>query len=326
MNPDENTQSTSPAQSYDTLDAAVASLVQSAPTRDPVTQQFAPRAKETAAPAPVVDMKTGKPVEAKIGHNGGPELEDEFFEYAPEKEGDAPRRVKADDVFAAYDELPKLRQQLAEAQRPATPPAQFVEQMQAVIDTRAQYADALAWAQQLGKPSPPDTRLRDPRNSAYDPDAYARSMEQYEAHMGDYQARAEHLREQMQVQQQQQQALVRMQQEAAEPVILKDWPELADQAKRAAVFNDVEKVLGVTANELRGITDPKVWSIVRDALAYRKGQQKQAEAVQVARAKPKFVKGSARQATNGSTEVARGSFDKTRSVEDGVAMLLAGST
>ena len=313
--------------SYNTVDDAVAALVRSAPNRDPVTQQFAPRAKE---PAPVVDMK-GQPVDAraetKIGHNGGPELEDEFFEFAPEKEGEQPRRVKADEVFAAYDELPKLKQQLAEAQRPAAPPAQFVEQMQSVIETRQKYVQALDWAQSIGRPQPPDARLRDPRSSTYDPDAYARGMDEYDKAMADYQARAQHLEQQRSAQEEQQLALMRMQQQAAEPQIIKDWPEMGDPSKRGAVFAEVEQFLGVTADELRGVPDPKVWSIVRDALAYRKGQQKQAEAVKVARAKPKFVKGSARQATdNAGQDAARSAFEKTRSVDDAVRMLLGGSS
>jgi hypothetical protein len=310
------------------IDQAAAALTKlDAPARQP-TGQFAP--KEQPDTEKVVDIKTAKPVgadkpadKAAIGHNGGPELDDDFFEFAPEKEGEEPRRVKADEVFQAYEELPRLKAELEKTRTSGPPPQQYIEQVRELATARKQYVDGLALVQRMHVPTEPDARLSNPNDPNYDPDAYAREMNTYRRDAAAYRERQQHLAEQWDQQQADQAALVRLEQERAEPGILEMWPDLKDTTKRKAILQHAVQATGFTLEEIRASHDPRAWRVLKGFLENEANKSKQAEAAKVVRAKPKLVKGAARSGNTqaDSLSAAKSKLASSGSMEDAAAAL-----
>ncbi len=303
------------------LDQAAGKLsALSAPARAP-SGQFAPK-----EPAAVIDIATAKPVEAKkpegkemVDHNGGPEMEeDEFFEWAPEKEGDAPRRVKVDEVLAAYEELPKLKTKLEEIEKNPTSPA-IIEAVSAAANRAQEYLNGLEAVHRMIRPVRPD-----PNKYADDPEGYRQAMAGFENQINYIRnIEAEHQKVSAE-HAEKQKVLVRAKAIEASSEIVKFWPEMKEDKSSMAEFDAIEKTLGISRRQLMDIPDANVWRVVKYAMEYTKSQAKQAEAVKVVRAKPKLVRGAARQPTNTKAEQAASAMQRlaqSGSVDDAAAAL-----
>ncbi len=306
-----------PQQTHHTVDEAVDAYMSRQPTVDRAPNgQFTSQQKP---PADVVDIKTAKPVDPAIGHNGGPELEEDFFEFEPEKDGEQPRRVKVDEVLAAYEELPTLKKELETIRTRSTAAApEVIKTVQENMHHRQQLIAAYDDVMALVKPKQPD-----PRQYASDPEGFREAMERFQNH-SEYVASVKAEREkQMRAMAEENSVLTRAAQAKAEQEIYSFWPEMQKAESRNAAFKEIEDLYGIPREQLIGVPDATVWRVVKDAVAFKRSQAKQAEAVKVARAKPKLVRGNARQATTGAgRQSAMDRFAKSdRSVDAAVEAL-----
>lgn len=320
-----------PGGGYESVDAAIDAMFAPSRERD-AGGRFA--ANAPAPGAAVVDMKgklveqgsqPAKAADAKIGHNGGPELEEYFFEFEPEEAGKEPTRVKSDEVFAAYHELPKLRGELEKLKTAPPVPDVYVEEMQQTAAAREKYVNNLAYALSLYEPRQPDRALINPLSERYDPDAFARQMSQYEAESQEYTKRRHHLDGQLELHQQNQQRLALIEKQRAEPKILADWPDLKDINKRREILDRASNLTGLSVDEIKAHHDPRAWRILKGFLENEEAKTKKAEAVAVVRAKPKLVRGTARATTtttDSNRNTAMDRFKKSFSIDDAVDALL----
>lgn len=253
-------------------------------------------------PAKVVDLKTGKPpVEAEAEQQpveAAAEEEEDYFEFPSEKEGEAPRKVKLDDVLAAYEELPKLKTELETVRKSAPPPADYVTALQDVVQNRSKYIDGLNLVSQILQPREPSIDMLNPQHQSYNPDRYYElksKADQDRAVLANIEAQ----KKQNQEQQDRQQADLMKYHIAREVEAMeKAWPEWKQEATRKSVADGLRSTYGFTDQEIGNIGDHRQLLVIRDALELRALKAKQAEAVKVVRQKPKLVKGAARTTTN----------------------------
>jgi hypothetical protein len=252
-------------------------------------------------PAKVVDLKTGKPpvepaVDAAAAETA--EGEDDYFEFPADKEGEAPRKVKLDDVLAAYEELPKLKTELETVRKSAPPPADYVTALQDVVQNRAKYLQGLEVVSQILQPRDPSIEMLNPQHQSYNPDQYyalKSKADQDRAAIANIEAQ----KKQHQEQQDRQQADLMKYHVAREiEATEKAWPEWKQDATRRNVADNLRSTYGFTDQEIGNIGDHRQLLVIRDALELRALKAKQAEAVKVVRQKPKLVKGAARTTTN----------------------------
>jgi hypothetical protein len=267
-----------------------------------VARQPESNPEATEDPAKVVDLKTGKPPATETSEKPAEQEpaaeEDDYFEFPAEKDGDAPRRVKLDDVLAAYEELPKTKAELENVRKSAPPPADYVSALQETVQARSKYIQGLEQIAKITNPQDPPLTMLNPQHPHYDPDRYYALKSQFEAGKTQL-AEINRLKEQAEQQQaQEQQVLVRAQIARERDAIEKAWPEFKQVDTRKSVADGLRKTYGFTDQEINGIADHRQLLVIRDALELRALKAKQAEAVKVVRQKPKLVKGAARTTTN----------------------------
>lgn len=78
--------------------------------------------------------------------------------------------------------------------------------------------------------------------------------------------------------------------------VVEFWPELKDQAENQRVRAELKEFYGITEERLAGITDADAFRVMKDALAFRRGEAKKPKALKAVTAKPKLVPAKARQA------------------------------
>lgn len=247
----------------------------------------------------VVDLKTGKPPEESVEEPAKAEDDaDEFFEFAPEKDGEEPRRVKVDEVLAAYEELPKIKAELENVQKAAPAPPDYVSALTETVQARSQYMQGLQMVEQMIHPQDPPLDLLNQGHPSYDPDKYYALKSRFEQ---DRQQLATVQAEQKKVAEQQQRdndVLVRAHVAKERAAIESAWPEFKQPETRKALIDGLTKAYGFTQDEINNIGDHRQLLVIRDALELRASKAKQADAVKVVRSKPKLVKGAARTTTD----------------------------
>jgi len=229
------------------------------------------------------------------------EDEEDYLEFAPEKEGEEPKRHKVSEVWAGYQKAQTLEAEIAalKSKSPMEMSADVEKATSDLVRQMAEYEKANEiWAsmQQVREPS---MELLNEASEHYNPTLYAQLKQQSQKQAQDIaKATAEMQRvgkERAAHEQRLEQA--RFQREQAK--LNEFWPELmADKAVQQQVMVDAEKAYGFKAEDFNGLSDHRHYKVLKDALAYRAAKEKTEAAVKVVRAKPKLVKGAARSSVN----------------------------
>lgn len=295
--------------------------------RDPAGRFYAEKQVEKAADAvsddnKVVDLKTKEPVPAKA--EAAPEDEDDWLEWAAEKDGEAPRREKLSAVIEAWENIPAIQKELAELkERSAQVPAEYHEGLQQIAQQRSAYVEALKkLSGVLAGAQPPSLEMLNPQSQHYNPEAYYVERQRFE----DDQRRSAAARAEIEAREKEQREYQDwdMKQRLAREMqtISKEWPEFVkDEATKAAAKSAL-KEYGFSDQEISAIGDARYMRVVKDAMEFRKMKAEQAKTVQQVRAKPKLVRGQARTNTKDTARVsALSRLQQTGSVDDAVAAL-----
>lgn len=220
--------------------------------------------------------------------------DDEWFELPPEKEGEEPRRIKAEDVWKGYQEREQLVQHIEHLQRIVPPPVQYDEQIYETVKVRGKLLQELNVLIQANQPLEPDLSLIDDQSPRYNPGEYQRQV----ALQRDMAQRHHRLRERQAYEQhqlsQEQEALTAAKRVREQDKLVQFWPELRDPVVQRQVRDDAARYFGIDGGTLDSVMDARFYAILKTALAYVNGNKQRQQTVKVVRAKPKLVKGSAR--------------------------------
>lgn len=222
------------------------------------------------------------------------DLAEEFFELPPEKDGEAPRRISAKEVFDGYQEREVLRQQLEQARRQQPPPVEWDRQMLETVQQRTKLVQTIQQLEHLALPAEPDLSLIDENSPRYDPGAYQRQAAAYKAahnRMTEFHRLRSAHEEQLQ---QEQNALLEAKKVREQSKLLDMWPEIRDPATQRQVVDEAARYYGITQQDFATTHDARLYAILKDALAYRAGQSQRQAAVKVVRSVPKLVKAQAK--------------------------------
>jgi len=274
------------------------------------------------------NAKTADPDEPPVEEEASP-VDDEFFEIEIEKDGKPVKeRLKASEVWERAQRAQQLEADIAEMRKGVPPPEEFDREMFKTVQVRGQLMQAMQTYAQMLTPREPDESLIDPESRNYDPALYNRqrafARQQQEALnriQSDY--------AQLQAQQNAETAAVDAAYRARERSKLgKIWPEvLTDSREAARVRDELDQYYGQygwSRAKLESITDSSAYAIIKDALAYRRGQKAKEAAVKVVRSKPKLVRGAARDVGSPATRRSAQGLQRLQqsgSIEDAAAAL-----
>lgn len=222
------------------------------------------------------------------------DLESQFFELPPEKDGDEPVRLTAKQVFEGYQEREQLRRDLESIKRVAPPPPEWDRQMYETVQTRGQLVQMLDTIAQAYAPQEPDTKLLDQSSPHYDPNMFFHQKQAYDG------ARAQ-IQRVTQERQRQAQALEAEQGALREAARLREmgrlkefWPEIADPSVQREVRDYAARTFGITDRDFATIHDSRFYAILKKAKAFDDAQSQRQTAVKIVRSAPKLVKAPAR--------------------------------
>ena len=223
--------------------------------------------------------------------------DDDWIEEPGEEEG-KPNRYRLTEVLDGYKRSKDLETEITKARAQPTFSPEFEAELAETVRTRSTYMDGLKRMHAMQQAPEPDLDLVNPSSTKYDPDAYHQSVLAYrQAH----QTRAEieaHYTEIANRQTQEQEAISRAKWSREQAKLKAIWPEvLANGPAQTKAREALAKHYGIDDAFLQSdlTLDSRIYALAKDALAYRESQAKTAEAVKIVRAKPKVVKGSARQ-------------------------------
>ena len=329
MNEDEVTPEVAPSQSALSISEAAAMMGRvrtGAEQPRAETGQFQAKEKEAEPEKQpvdkVVDLKTKQPVKAE---EPPAEEEEEYFEFAPEKDGEAPRRVKLDDVLAAYEELPKVKGELEKVSKVQPPPEQYVQAIEEAVRERTKMINSLQMLQQIINPQEPSLEMLNAASDKYDPDGYYAAKTRAEQQRADLRAINAEMKRQSDKADEETAALGRAHSVRETAALLKAWPEFEkEQTKRD--FIDGLRGFGFKDEEIGKISDHRQMLVIRDALKLRALEAEKAKAVQVVRQKPKLVKGAARSSTDSKASARSTAMERLRATgsEEAAAQALKG--
>ncbi len=270
-------------------------------------------------PEDSADAKDAKTEEAEAD-------EDDYFEIAPEEEGGEPTRLKATDVFEGYQQAETLRAEIAQLKESAPAPTEYTQQLYDTVQARQSLLTELDQVKQFLQPSAPDPRLIDESSHLYDPQQYHAQLVQNQNMEAQLQLLNTQTSEAEQKIQGEQEALqaARATQENAK--LREYWPEIKDQKIAEEFKADVVKYFGkygATAEEVGSIDSALPLIVLKHAVEHLKGQQATAKAVKVVKAKPKLVRGAARNKNpqGGDKSKMYDRLNKSGSIDDAAALL-----
>lgn len=251
--------------------------------------------------------------------------EEDYVELPPEGEGKEPTRFKVSELLAAHKKAGELEQEVTKFK--SQPLDNKIEEvLRHNLQARQQYMDGLKQIQEWMAPQRPNMDLINPQSDKYDPATYWQQVQTYQR-QAEYQAQAKAEHERVSKEQAEHNGILeqaRLQREWTKS--LEVWPELKDTAVRGKVVDDVAKTYNFSPDEIKAIADHRVMSVLKDALAYRAGKAAQETAVKVVTAKPKLIKGGARQAQTGKQAAYSQSFEKlsqSHDIQDAVGAIQA---
>lgn len=268
------------------------------------------------------DPAEAAPVAAKVDTPA--DDDEDWLELPPEADGGEPIRHKVSEVWEGFQRAKDLEAELAKARTAQPMPADVQEQLQATMQERGRYANALRQFALMNQPKAPDLELLNEASASFNPTAYYKGVQAYNEGLQKQQQVAAELQRIHQLQAEQAEQLQEANFARERAKLLEVWPEMKDGATAQVVRSDLEKFYGIDGATLAEVIDSRFYAVAKDALAWRATQAKQAEAVKVVRAKPKLIHGGARTTSNngkGPNSEAMAHLRKTGSIEAAMALL-----
>lgn len=299
--------------------------------RDPQSQQWRSPEEEARQPKPKQARDVADPAEAVAQDEQTDEVspvDEEYFEIEVEKDGKPVKeRMKAQEVWAEAQEAKRLRVEMQDIQRNVVPPEYWDHEVMKLSQLSQSLDQALVVQRMRLQPQKPNPELMNPDSPRYNTELYYRQSIKADQDAAEIQ----HIEQQREYLAQQQQAQVSRMQEAQlhrerDKLHREVWPELKDQKEAAKVRDELIRHFGKYGVNDAYIAkfDAAAFAIVKDALAYRRGQQAREAAVKVVRAKPKLVRAPARESQSPNNRRAAAGFGRlqqTGSIEDAAAAL-----
>jgi hypothetical protein len=118
---------------------------------------------------------------------------------------------------------------------------------------------------------------------------------------------------------QEQEALTAARRAREQSKLVQFWPELRDPAVQRQVRDDAAKYFGIDGGTLDSVMDARFYAILKTALDHVNGQKQRQQTIKVVRAKPKLVKGSARETASPKAaqyQTGMRSLQRSGSIED----------
>jgi hypothetical protein len=244
--------------------------------------------------------------------------DEEWFELPPEKEGDKPRRIKADEVWQGYQERETYREQLEQVSRIVPPPPQYDEEIYRTVQVRNRMVQELDQIIAANQPIDPDMRLIDENSPHYNPGEFHRQVafqREQAGRINQLQQRRAHEATQLQ---QEAEALTAARKAREQSKLVQFWPELRDPTVQRQVRDDAARYFGITDDDFKNVLDARFYAMLKVALDNINGQKQRQQTVKVVRAKPKMVRGSARDSNPKTAQYQTGmrAVQRSGSIED----------
>ena len=242
-----------------------------------------------------------------------------FVELPPEKEGAPPTRLPLKEVFDGYQQVAVLKREIEEVRRGAPAP---IEYDRAIYETTQVRGNLLRQAQvyhRMLQPTQPNPALLDENNPNYKPGAYHRQMQIAQEMAAQRQAIEAEIESMSREQAKDLEALQAAKFARERGKVLDLWPDLQKPDVARGVRDDLARYYGIDQDTLNNTVDARFYALAKDALAYRQAQKAQSTAIKLVKAKPKIVRGNARDTSN-PREAQRSSamqrLSQTGSMED----------
>lgn len=220
--------------------------------------------------------------------------QEEWFELPPEKEGERPTRIKADEVWAGYQLAQQLWTELQHARHGAPPPIEYDQEIAKTIGVRGQLERVLTHQLALMQPREPDIEMLNPQSQNYNPDAYYHQNRLAQQQRDRINAVTQELQAIQADQAREQEALNRARHQREKGKLMALWPELWQPDMANRVRQSLADHYQIDPLTLSTVIDARFYAMAKDALAYRNQITAQRTAARVVRSKPKLVKGQAR--------------------------------
>lgn len=287
--------------------------------RDPSSQQWrsheadALRNSNSKTVAPSAEDQEALEADSQDGEDISA-VDDEYFEVEVERDGKPfKERVKAQEVWAEAQEAKRLRAERDDWQKNVVPPEQWDQEILNATHMRGQLMRQLETMRAMQQPQMPDDAMLDEDSPRFNPAQYGRLRQLALAQNQRVQQIEQYHAQLAQEQHHQLSALQSAQMQRERDKLYKDvWPELKDQKEAARTHGDLIKHYGKYGVNDGYISkfDAAAFAIVKDALAYRSGLQAREAAVKVVRAKPRLVKGNARDTANPNTRRSTAAYQR----------------
>lgn len=257
-------------------------------------------------------------------------IDDEFFDVEVERDGKPVReRMKASEVWAKAQDADRLRTEFDDYRRQNVAPEQWDASIMEVHQTRQQLMHQLQIQRQALQPEMPNEDLLNEESPRYNPNLYGRQVSLARAQMQRVAVIENQMNGLKQDEERQTYALNHAQRQRETSKLHQFWPEIADVKEAKKVTEEAVRYWGkhgVTEDLINSIPNSAYLAIVKDAIAFRRGQQAREAAVKVVRAKPKLVRAQARGNANPNQANLNSAMQRlrtTNSIEDAAAAFSA---
>lgn len=260
-------------------------------------------------PAEALKEETKEPAKTEDVKAEDVEQTEDEIELPPEKEGEAPKRLKLNEVLEKYTKAEQLEAELTKLKSdPKLMPADAEQYVSRAIQEAQNYAAQIEQWQRLNRPTPPDETLLDSRGKTQE--QYANNAYLYNAQKQNFDALTQ---AQLAAEQERRAVLTRANQqheavrastiERNKAVLFKEVPELADKKAADRFKADLVKHfgrLGMSEELINSVDHPVFYVLAHKALQAAARDEKEAQVAKIVKAKPKLIAGSARQSQSPS--------------------------
>ena len=245
--------------------------------------------------------EAGKEVEAEAKEPEAKEAADDteaddgdWLEIEPGEEGAEPVRLKVDEVYEGYQRAKTLEQEVENLKQTTPPPPDYDQAIMQAIEQGSHYAARLREAEALLAPFEPDQNLINPQSPTYDPEAFFAQQQYAQQQKAQLEAtQAERNRVEQEVREREE-AVTQARFAREQQKLMTLWPELKEEATANQVRDQASRFYGLDQQTINSVQDSRFYHVLKDALAYRAQAEKSQTAVKAVKAKPKLVKGKAR--------------------------------
>lgn len=220
-------------------------------------------------------------------------LDEQFFEI-PTADPKKPARYKATDVFRGFQETQMLREALEQMARITPPPPQYDEEIYKTVQVRGRLMQEVDQFITLNQPIEPDMSLIDGTSPRYNPEEYHRQAALQKSQIARLHQMHAYREHQQQQHAQEQEALTAARKAREQSKLVQFWPELKDPTVQRQVKDDAARFFGIDDQIFSTVQDARFYAVLRSALENVHSQRRRQDTVRMVTAKPKLVKGAAR--------------------------------